>query len=103
MTEQPHHHHRHGHGPADLPTDHCADMLKQVYACLDGQLTPERKAEIEAHVAKCPCCLKAYDFEAKLLSAIRAPCTEDAKVKELRAQILTALEKQGFCRSEKQV
>lgn len=93
MTE-----HTHAHG--DLPSGHCAEMLKQVYDCLDGRLTAERRAEIETHIAKCPCCLKAYDFEAKLLSAIRAPCCEDAKVRELRAQILSALEKDGFRPSE---
>lgn len=80
----------------ELPSDHCTEMLREVYACLDGQLTAERRAEIEAHVKKCPCCLKAYDFEARLLSAIRAPCPETAKVQELRAQILAALEQHGF-------
>ena len=88
----------HTHG--DMPSGHCAEMLKQVYDCLDGRLTPERRAEIEAHIGKCPCCLKAYDFEARLLAAIKAPCTEDAKIRDLRGQILKALEQDGFCREK---
>ncbi len=83
-------HHDHAH-----PTD-CTEALQQLYACLDGCLDPERRRAIEAHVAKCHCCLQAFQFEARMLAAIKAPCAEDAVVAELRQKVLAALRDQGF-------
>lgn len=79
----------------DHPTD-CTEALKELYACLDGCLDPERRRAIEAHVARCPCCLQAFQFEARMLAAIREPCAEDAAVAQLRQKVLTALREQGF-------
>ncbi len=77
------------------PSD-CTDALKELYACLDGCLDPDRRRAIEAHVEKCHCCLQAFQFEARMLAAIKAPCAEDAAVAQLRQKVLQALRDQGF-------
>ncbi len=82
------HHHDH-------PVD-CTEALKQLYACLDGCLDSDRRQAIEAHVAKCACCLQAFQFEARMLAAIKEPCAEDAAVEQLRQKVLAALREQGF-------
>jgi len=83
-------HHEHAH-----PTD-CTEALRELYACLDGCLDPERRRAIEAHVAKCACCLHAFQFEARMLAAIREPCADDAAVEPLRRKVLAALRELGF-------
>ncbi len=77
------------------PTD-CTEALKELYACLDGCIDQERRRAIEAHVARCHCCLHAFQFEARMLAAIKAPCAEDAAVAQLRQKVLAALRAQGF-------
>lgn len=86
MSTQHEHHH-----PAD-----CTEALRELYACLDGCLDPERRRAIEAHVAKCACCLHAFEFEARMLAAIREPCAEEATVEPLRRKVLAALAELGF-------
>lgn len=86
MSEQQKHTH---------PTD-CTDALRELYACLDGCLSAERRNAIEAHVARCACCLQAFQFEARMLAAISEPCADDAAVEPLRRRVLAALIEQGF-------
>lgn len=77
------------------PTD-CTEALKQLFACLDGCLDQDRRRAIEAHVARCPCCLHAFQFEARMLAAIKEPCPDDASVEPLRRKVLAALMELGF-------
>lgn len=74
----------------------CTEALKELYACLDGCLDPPRRRAIETHIARCPCCLQAFQFEARMLAAIKEPCAEDAAVEQLRLKVLAALRDQGF-------
>lgn len=77
-------------------SDECTEALRQLFACLDGCLDAERRSAIEAHVARCSCCLQAFQFEARILAAIREPCADTAAVEPLRRKVLAALIAQGF-------
>lgn len=83
------------HPDAAYPGD-CTEALKELYACLDGCIDQERRRAIEAHVARCHCCLQAFQFEARMIAAIKAPCAEDPAVTQLRQKVLAALREQGF-------
>lgn len=80
---------------AEHPTD-CTEALRQLYACLDGCLDDERRRAIEAHVARCACCLGAFQFEARMLAAIKEPCAHDSAVEPLRQKVLAELMRHGF-------
>lgn len=77
-------------------SNECTEALRQLFACLDGCLDAERRRAIEAHVARCSCCMQAFQFEARLLAAIREPCPDHAAVEPLRRKVLAALVAQGF-------
>ena len=68
----------------------CDDALHELYGYLDGELTPERRTNIQRHLDDCPPCYEAFDFEAELRIVIARKCTE--KVPEsLKQRIADAL------------
>ena len=68
----------------------CDDALHELYGYLDGELTPERRTNIQRHLDDCPPCYEAFDFEAELRIVIARKCTE--KVPEsLKQRIFDAL------------
>ena len=70
--------------------DHCYEAVEQLYLYLDGELTYERRVVIAAHLADCPPCGDAFDFEAELRVVIAQRCRE--RVPEgLRARVYEAL------------
>ena len=77
---------RAGSGPAD-----CGEALQELYSFLDGQLTPDRRQSIGAHLDHCHDCLEAYDFEAELKQVIAQRCRDEVPP-DLRARIARALE-----------
>ncbi|MEY2448759.1 MAG: hypothetical protein QOH79_2235 [Acidimicrobiaceae bacterium] len=54
----------------------CDDALHELYGYLDGELTPERRHNIQHHLDDCPPCYEAFDFEAELRIVIARKCTE---------------------------
>ena len=60
------------------PEPNCNDAIHTLYEFLDGELTPARKAEIQAHLEACLPCWQAYDFEAELKMMISQRCREQA-------------------------
>jgi anti-sigma factor RsiW len=46
----------------------CQDIQPELSACIDGELTPPQRAEVEAHVASCPRCQREL-AELKALAA----------------------------------
>lgn len=68
----------------------CYEAVEQLYLYLDGQLTYERRVTIALHLAECPPCGDAFDFESELLLVIAQRCRE--RVPEgLRARVYLAL------------
>ena len=68
----------------------CAEACRKMFAYLDGDLTPERAAEIESHLARCGRCADSSEAERKLLAAIRASDAGSTDL-ALRARILEAI------------
>lgn len=68
----------------------CADAARRLFGYLDGQLTPEQAAEIEAHLERCGGCAETHQAERKLLDAIRC-CDGRGEDAALRERILAAL------------
>jgi mycothiol system anti-sigma-R factor len=54
----------------------CDEALSELYHFLDGELTVERRVEIQRHLDECGPCLEAFDFEAELRSVVAERCRE---------------------------
>ncbi|MDP1794513.1 MAG: mycothiol system anti-sigma-R factor [Acidimicrobiales bacterium] len=74
-------------------TDHanCDDAKHTLYEFLDGELTPEKRSDIQAHLENCSPCFEAFDFEAELLTVVRKKCVEQVP-EGLQAKIAAALQ-----------
>src|SRR3984893_11460238 len=62
----------HEHGE----TDECQEAIHTLYDFLDGELTEDRRTEIQRHLQECSPCLEAFDFEAELKLAIAKKCRD---------------------------
>jgi mycothiol system anti-sigma-R factor len=70
--------------------DNCYEAVEQLYFYLDGELNYERRVVIAMHLADCPPCGDAFDFETELRLVIAQRCRE--RVPEgLRARVYEAL------------
>ena len=56
----------------------CNEAIHTLYEFLDGELTVERRIEIQAHLEACLPCYQAYDFEAELRQMIGRRCQDQA-------------------------
>ena len=55
----------------------CDEILQELQTFLDGEITPESKAEILRHLDSCLNCLHVYDFHAELRMVIAAKCRDE--------------------------
>ena len=55
----------------------CQEAIHIIYHYLDGELTDDRRHEIQAHLDDCMPCLEAYDFEAELRMVIARKCRDE--------------------------
>ena len=74
----------HGHDPD------CDEAVHRLYHFLDGELTGERRVQIQRHLDECLPCLEAFDFEAELRIVIATKC-RDQVPDALRQRIAEAL------------
>jgi mycothiol system anti-sigma-R factor len=82
-----------GHGArvSQLGKDpECREALDRLYHFLDGELTEERRREIEEHLRTCMPCLEAFDFEAELKLLIARRCRDEVP-EQLRVRVAWAL------------
>lgn len=77
-------------GDAIVAVD-CRESLTEIYWFLDGELTPERRTLIRAHLEACHGCLKTFDFEAELRSIVSICCQERRLPSGLRERIAEVL------------
>jgi mycothiol system anti-sigma-R factor len=56
----------------------CNEAIHELYEFIDGEVTPQRRAEIQAHLEACLPCFQAYDFEAELRIMIGRKCRDEA-------------------------
>ncbi len=54
----------------------CSETIGRIYHFLDGELTEERRREIQRHLDECPPCVEAYDFEAELRHVVANRCRD---------------------------
>jgi mycothiol system anti-sigma-R factor len=68
----------------------CREVIHTLYHFLDGELTTERRLEIQHHLDDCSPCLEAFDFEAELRIFVARSC-RDQVPDDLRQRIAHAL------------
>ena len=66
----------------------CNETLRELYAFLDDELTPEQLDEVRGHLDGCLDCLQAFDFHAELKAVIAKKCRND----ELPAGLLERIQ-----------
>jgi mycothiol system anti-sigma-R factor len=71
----------------------CGQTVERLYQFIDGELTDERRHQIERHLDECSPCLQAVGFERELRIVIANRC-KDRVPEELRQRIRAALEKE---------
>jgi mycothiol system anti-sigma-R factor len=81
--------------PAPAPSSNkdpeCQEALETLYNFLDGELTDDRRRDIQHHLDECSPCLEAFDFEAELKEVIARRCKETVP-DALRVRIEIALQ-----------
>lgn len=76
----------------------CAGAFRQLWDCLDGELTEARLGEVRAHLERCAACYPHFDFERQFLDALAATRPECAAPDELRERVVRALRAAGCTR-----
>jgi mycothiol system anti-sigma-R factor len=71
--------------------DDCLEAIHTLYHFLDGELTTDRRAQIQQHLDDCPPCIKAYNFEAELRLLVSRGCQESVP-DSLRQRIAMLIE-----------
>ena len=69
----------------------CKEALHRIYHFLDGEITVERRLQIETHLNHCSPCLQTFDFEVELRKVVACRCQESLP-EGLRARIAAAIE-----------
>ena len=67
--------------------DDCRNMLAQVYAFHDGELSEPEMDEIVEHLAACEPCLDHYEVEQAIRALIRRGCSCERAPQALRVRI----------------
>jgi anti-sigma factor (TIGR02949 family) len=69
----------------------CDDLLHELADFLHGgELTPDRQAQMEAHLHECPPCLETADFQDQLRKLVAKRCCEEVP-EELKSRIASLL------------
>jgi mycothiol system anti-sigma-R factor len=79
----------------DMAGHDCDDALHELYHFLDGELTQDRRAQIQAHLEACPPCYEGFDFEAELRMVVARKCTEQVP-QQLRDRIAQAIDHESL-------
>ncbi len=66
----------------------CREALDRLYEYLDDELTPERAAEVRAHLEACADCFALSNFENAYLRFLRARAEAQQAPPNLRKRIL---------------
>jgi mycothiol system anti-sigma-R factor len=69
----------------------CEESIHSLYHYLDGELTEERRRELQTHLDHCAPCVAKYEFEAELRRVIADRC-KDHVPDELRRRVANAID-----------
>ncbi|MGH9075968.1 MAG: mycothiol system anti-sigma-R factor [Acidimicrobiales bacterium] len=89
-THQPGSTHQPPGNPPRPGTPQCREALETLYHFLDGELTEQRRRDIQQHLDECSPCLEAFDFEAELKLVVARHC-RDRVPEQLRLRVVMAL------------
>ena len=70
--------------------DDCTDAIHRLYHFMDGELTDQRRQEIQRHLDDCGPCLEAFDFEAEIRLMVATKCRDEVP-ETLRIRIAQAI------------
>ncbi|OKL50184.1 mycothiol system anti-sigma-R factor [Boudabousia marimammalium] len=56
----------------------CAEVLENLFAYMDGQLSEDPQHRVDVHINKCQYCRDAVDVEAHLREILRSACVQQA-------------------------
>jgi mycothiol system anti-sigma-R factor len=70
----------------DPDVSNCQEAIHRLYHFLDGELTPDKRAQIQKHLDDCPPCIEAFEFEVELRQVVSRGCREQVP-DELRLRI----------------
>ncbi len=73
-----------------MPGDECDDLLHELADLLHGDVSPEKKAKLRAHLDDCPPCFETADFQAQLRQLVAKRCCEEVP-DELKARVVAML------------
>jgi mycothiol system anti-sigma-R factor len=68
----------------------CQEAIATLYGYLDGELTTDKRAQIQHHLDECAPCFDAFGFEAELKALISRKCRDDVP-EALRRRVADAL------------
>ncbi len=68
----------------------CEEALDTLYWYLDGELTDDKRRQIQIHLDECSPCLGAFDFEAELKAVVARRC-RDQVPEHLRLRVAAVL------------
>lgn len=68
----------------------CERVLPRLWEYIDGELTPERREEIRAHLEVCSRCFPQYDFRRAFRTFLRRQATQPVPT-NLRRRIFERL------------
>ena len=74
----------------------CEEVVREVWAHLDGELTPDVAERIQAHLELCDHCRDLYTFEGAFIRAVSRLLNEPADYSALRSRVVEALRERGF-------
>jgi mycothiol system anti-sigma-R factor len=69
----------------------CQEVIHRIYHFLDGELTPDKRAQIQHHLDDCPPCIEAFEFEAELRVLVSRGCREQVP-EQLRLRIAALID-----------
>jgi len=68
----------------------CEDALHELYTYLDGELTAEKRGQIQQHIDDCSPCIEKFEFEYELRVVVQSKC-KDTVPDDLRRRIAEAI------------
>lgn len=76
---------------ADPRAIDCSKAMERLYEYLDGELTPERAAQVQAHLDRCADCFALSRFEDTFLRFVEARARARGVPQHVKQEILHRL------------
>jgi mycothiol system anti-sigma-R factor len=72
------------------------EALKEIERLLDGELPPELRIKVQAHLSGCSPCMDRAEFRRHLKEMVASKCTGDQPSPELFIRIRTIIEERDI-------